>query len=30
MRGFDILPEARAPADLRIVERVGAREGVGS
>ena len=30
MRGFDILPEARAPADLRIVERVGGLEGVGT
>ena len=29
MRGFDILPEARTPADLRIVERVGGLEGVG-
>jgi phenylacetic acid degradation operon negative regulatory protein len=30
MRGFDILPEARAPVDLRSVERVGELEGVGT
>ncbi|HYV57360.1 MAG TPA: PaaX family transcriptional regulator C-terminal domain-containing protein [Candidatus Nitrosopolaris sp.] len=30
MRGFDILPEARAPVDLRIIERVGELEGVGT
>src|SRR5262249_48150841 len=30
MRGFDILPAARTPADLRIVERVEGLEGVGT